>query len=114
NTVDLVRDPPVVKEYNIRPYVNRDNPEVRMPGGSMFVVTRPGRWNTEPNTRDGIVVEPQYASTRENVIARSSVQEARAAAVKAERARKLALDGALQNRANQRRLEERIEALENK
>lgn len=112
NTVELVRDAPVVKEYTIRPYVSRTNPDVRMPGGSMFVVTRPGRWNTEPNTRNGIVVEPQYTSTRENVVARSSVQQARAAEVKAERARKLALDGALEGRASQRRLEDRIDALE--
>ena len=112
NTVELVRDAPVVKEYTIRPYVNKANPDVRMPGGSMFVVTRPGRWNTEPNTRNGIVVEPQYASTDENVVARRSAQQARAAETKAERARKLALDGALENRAGQRKLEERIETLE--
>lgn len=112
NTIELVRDAPVVKEYTIRPYVNPAQPEVRMPGGSMFVVTRPGRWNTEPNTRNGIVVEPQYASTSENVVARSSVQQARAAEVKAERARKLALDGALEGRSGQRRLEERVRALE--
>lgn len=112
NTVELVRDAPVVKEYTIRPYVHPTNPNVRMPGGSMFVVTRPGRWNTEPNTRNGIVVEPQYASTEENVVARRSVQQARAAEAKAERARKLALDGTLENRSAQRRLEERVEVLE--
>lgn len=78
----------------------------------MFVVTRPGRWNTEPNTRRGIVVEPQYASTEENVVARRSVQQARAAETKAERARKLALDGTLENRSAQRRLEDRVEVLE--
>lgn len=112
NTVELVRDAPVVKEYTIRPYVHPTNPNVRMPGGSMFIVTRPSRWNTEPNTRNGIVVEPQYASTSENVVARRSAQQARSAEAKAEKARKLALDGALENRSTQRRLEERIEVLE--
>lgn len=92
NTIDLVRDAPVVKEYTVRPYVHPEDPNVRMPGGSMFVVNRPGRWNTEPLTRNGIVVEPQYASVNENVKYRRQATQNRIAIEEAKQAERLAKD----------------------
>lgn len=65
NVRESIRDAEVLKEYQIRPYVDPRNPNVRLPGGSMHVLTRPSRYNTEPNVRRGIVVEPQYAPVNE-------------------------------------------------
>lgn len=110
NTLDAVRDSPVVKGYAIKAYVDPNNPDVRMPGGTMHVITRPSRWNTEPLTRNGIVVEPQYASVNHNVPAQ--VEQSRLAQLesKASKTNMMAKDAALQSRMSERK----IEALEAK
>lgn len=108
NTIDLVRDTPVVKEYTVRPYVDPKNPHVRMPGGSMFVVNRPGRWNTEPLTRNGIVVEPQYASVNENVDYRRQAVLNRNALQEAQQAERLAKDSYFRSKRKSDELENEL------
>ncbi len=65
-TIYSVRDREVVKEYVVSPYVDPNNPNVRMPGGAMQVMVRPSRWNSEPNQQHGIVVEPTYSPVKAN------------------------------------------------
>lgn len=113
NTIYNVRDREIVKEYVISPYVDPNNPNVRMPGGAMHVMTRPSRWNSEPNTQHGMVVEPQYARVKE-------VQNARLykAAVQALKAKNKSMEGQLLDARLQSRkislLEKQVETLEAK
>lgn len=111
NTIDLIRDSPVIKEYTVRPYVDPKNPNVRMPGGSMFVVNRPGRWNTEPLKRNGIVVEPQYASVNENVTYRRQATQNRVAIEEAKKAERLAKDSYFRSKRRADELEEELQVV---
>lgn len=106
NTLDAVRDSAVVKGYAIKSYVDPNNPDVRMPSGTMHVMTRPSRWNTEPLTRNGIVVEPQYASVNSNVSAQVEKSQLARLESKASKTNMMAKDAALQSRMTDRKLEE--------
>ena len=65
--IQLVRKSPTIKEYHIKPYVSKSNPNVRMPGGAMHVMTTPSRWNTSHNYYSSIVVEPQEHTVNNKV-----------------------------------------------
>ncbi len=106
NTVELVRTVPVIKEYVIAPYLDPNDPNVRMPGGAMQVVTRPSRWNLQPLTRNGLVVEPQYASVNDDV----GLQRLRSSLSRLGRqvdsSRRRAMEAGVGSAANQRRIQQ--------
>lgn len=109
--IGLIRTAPNIKEYAINAYVDPNNPNVRMPGGAMHIITRPTRWNTQPLTQNGIVVEPQYASIEKDVP--HQIQNGKIATLEAEirRLKQLNMGAALENRKQSRENFEKIEAL---
>lgn len=110
-TIGHVRTTPNIKEYAINAYVDPNNPNVRMPGGTMHVITRPSRWNTQPLTQHGIVVEPQYARIDDNIP--HQVQNGKIATLEAEvkKLKQINVGAALANRQQSRENMEKIDAL---
>lgn len=111
DSIYAVRDREIVKEYVISPYVDPNNPDVRMPGGAMQVMVRPSRWNSEPNQQHGIVVEPQYSRVKDNpstAYARSQVNLLKA---EQEKIKRQLLDTRLETRKIQQ-LQDQYDAIE--
>lgn len=110
-TVGHIRSTSNIKEYAINAYVDPNNPNVRMPGGAMHVITRPSRWNTQPLTQHGIVVEPQYATIENNVP--HQIQNGKIATLQAEvkRLKQLNMGAALENRQMSKNNQEKIDTL---